>query len=109
MVGRTHLKHLVWIFWTQGVADFLQEVTSRKDQAQYWHSDKPYRFVSVSEFAEAFQHTQAAEHTRQVVSMPFDRAASPKGALVRAVHLSLYHMLVVKVAQHHGSDQAAAS
>lgn len=68
---------------TQGVADFLQEVTSRKDQAQYWHSDKPYSFVSVSEFAEAFRRTKTAEDTRQLVNMPYDRAASPKGALVR--------------------------
>lgn len=67
----------------QGVADFLQEVTSRKDQKQYWHSHKPYHFVSVSEFAEAFQRTQAADRTRKVISMPYDRGASPSGSLVR--------------------------
>ncbi|KAK9266288.1 hypothetical protein L1049_001810 [Liquidambar formosana] len=40
----------------KGVADFLQEVTSRKDQGQYWvRKDEPYRFVTVKEFAEAFQ------------------------------------------------------
>ncbi|KAL3746635.1 hypothetical protein ACJRO7_015577 [Eucalyptus globulus] len=40
----------------KGVADFLQEVTSRKDQEQYWaNKDTPYRFVTVKEFSEAFQ------------------------------------------------------
>ncbi len=66
----------------QGVADFLQEVTSRKDQAQYWFLDKPYRFVSVAEMAEAFQRTQAAQRTRGVLEMPYDRAACPEGSLV---------------------------
>ncbi|KAL1300995.1 hypothetical protein AAHE18_18G221300 [Arachis hypogaea] len=40
----------------KGVADFLQEVTSRKDQEQYWaNKDEPYTFISVREFADAFQ------------------------------------------------------
>ncbi|XXG63179.1 hypothetical protein AAC387_Pa05g1421 [Persea americana] len=40
----------------KGVADFLQEVTSRKDQQQYWtNKDEPYRFISVKEFADEFQ------------------------------------------------------
>nr|POF16743.1 pleiotropic drug resistance protein 1 [Quercus suber] len=40
----------------KGVADFLQEVTSRKDQEQYWaQKDEPYNFVTVKEFSEAFQ------------------------------------------------------
>ncbi|KAF2316394.1 hypothetical protein GH714_041735 [Hevea brasiliensis] len=44
------------------VADFLQEVTSRKDQKQYWaHKDQPYSFITVQEFAEAFNHMTWAE------------------------------------------------
>ena len=66
------------------MADFLQEVTSRKDQAQYWFSDKPYRFVPVAEMAEAFHKTQAAQRTRGILEMPYDRAACPEGSLVRA-------------------------
>ncbi|KAF2323469.1 hypothetical protein GH714_035626 [Hevea brasiliensis] len=39
----------------KGTADFLQEVTSKKDQEQYWaDKNKPYRYVSVPEFAERF-------------------------------------------------------
>ncbi|GAV78743.1 hypothetical protein CFOL_v3_22208 [Cephalotus follicularis] len=37
------------------VTDFLQEVTSKKDQMQYWtHRNKRYRFITVKEFTEAF-------------------------------------------------------
>ncbi|KAJ8422563.1 hypothetical protein Cgig2_026258 [Carnegiea gigantea] len=40
----------------KGVADFLQEVTSRKDREQYWaRRDEPCTLVTVKEFAEAFQ------------------------------------------------------
>nr|AOF42830.1 ABCG/PDR subfamily ABC transporter [Petunia x hybrida] len=40
----------------KGVADFLQEVTSKKDQQQYWaRRDEPYRFITSKEFAEAYQ------------------------------------------------------
>ncbi|KAL6573648.1 hypothetical protein OROHE_002107 [Orobanche hederae] len=40
----------------KGVADFLQEVTSKTDQRQYWlHRDQPYRFITSKEFSEAFQ------------------------------------------------------
>ncbi|CAK0748752.1 hypothetical protein CVIRNUC_001857 [Coccomyxa viridis] len=39
----------------KGIGDFLQEVTSKKDQAQYWaDASKPYRFMPVKEFADAF-------------------------------------------------------
>ncbi|KAI3860698.1 hypothetical protein MKX03_014734 [Papaver bracteatum] len=42
----------------KGVADFLQEVTSKKDQRQYWaRKDEPYNFIPVQDFAEAFQRT----------------------------------------------------
>ncbi|EMS53664.1 Pleiotropic drug resistance protein 13 [Triticum urartu] len=39
----------------KGIADFLQEVTSKKDQAQYWSDlSKPYSFIPVSAMAAAF-------------------------------------------------------
>ncbi|KAL2653873.1 hypothetical protein R1flu_022001 [Riccia fluitans] len=41
----------------KAVADFLQEVISRKDQKQYWSDkSKPYMFFSLEEFAEAFDN-----------------------------------------------------
>ncbi|KAK5818392.1 hypothetical protein PVK06_023328 [Gossypium arboreum] len=43
----------------KGVADFLQEVTSKKDQAQYWADpSKPYMFIPVSEMAIAFKNSR---------------------------------------------------
>ncbi|KAL0297339.1 UNVERIFIED_CONTAM: Pleiotropic drug resistance protein 1 [Sesamum radiatum] len=36
----------------KGVADFLQEVTSKKDQKQYWaNKDEPYRFIPLTVMA----------------------------------------------------------
>ncbi|KAF9591169.1 hypothetical protein IFM89_002124 [Coptis chinensis] len=40
----------------KGIADFLQEVISRKDQAQHWyHTDRPYNYVSTDHFIKKFQ------------------------------------------------------
>ncbi|XP_057534339.1 ABC transporter G family member 39-like isoform X3 [Amaranthus tricolor] len=40
----------------KGVADFLQEVTSKTDQQQYWFKNQiSYQYISVAELAEKFQ------------------------------------------------------
>ncbi|KAH7841200.1 hypothetical protein Vadar_026918 [Vaccinium darrowii] len=66
----------------KGVADYLQEVTSRKDQEQYWEKeDKPYNFVSVTEFAEAFQSFHIGRRLADELSVPFDKANSHPAAL----------------------------
>ncbi|KAJ0092911.1 hypothetical protein Patl1_24755 [Pistacia atlantica] len=40
----------------KGVADFLQQITSKKDQAQYWcQTDTPYNYVSVDQFSQMFK------------------------------------------------------
>ncbi|KAH7846555.1 hypothetical protein Vadar_015347 [Vaccinium darrowii] len=66
----------------KGVADFLQEVTSRKDQEQYWaRRDEPYGFVSVKEFAEAFQSFHVGRKLDDELSIPFDKAKSHPAAL----------------------------
>ncbi|WCJ40426.1 ABC transporter G family member 40 [Euphorbia peplus] len=66
----------------KGVADFLQEVTSRKDQQQYWaHRDQPYNFVNVQEFAEAFQSYDVGRRVEEVLSTPFDKSKSHPAAL----------------------------
>ncbi|GER36587.1 pleiotropic drug resistance protein [Striga asiatica] len=66
----------------KGVADFLQEVTSKKDQAQYWASkDEPYRFISVSEFAEAFQSSPVGRTLEDELAVPFDKKKSHPAAL----------------------------
>lgn len=66
----------------KGVADFLQEVTSRKDQGQYWiNSDETYRYVPVKEFAEAFQSFHVGQAIKSELAVPFDKSRSHPAAL----------------------------
>ncbi|KAG0538404.1 hypothetical protein BDA96_03G233200 [Sorghum bicolor] len=66
----------------KGVADFLQEVTSRKDQKQYWvWHDKPYRYVSVKEFATAFQCFHVGRAIANELAIPFDKSKNHPAAL----------------------------
>ncbi|XVF24885.1 hypothetical protein REPUB_Repub13aG0166000 [Reevesia pubescens] len=61
----------------KGVADFLQEVTSRKDQKQYWaQTDRAYSFVTVEEFAEAFQSFYVGKGLQTDLATPFDKTRS---------------------------------
>ncbi|XP_048139356.1 pleiotropic drug resistance protein 1-like [Rhodamnia argentea] len=66
----------------KGVADFLQEVTSRKDQHQYWvRKDEPYTFVTVREFAEAFRSFHVWRKLGAELSTPFDKSKNHPAAL----------------------------
>ncbi|PUZ59878.1 hypothetical protein GQ55_4G078800 [Panicum hallii var. hallii] len=66
----------------KGVADFLQEVTSKKDQKQYWaHHDQPYRYVSVKEFAESFCSFRVGQAMENEIAVPFDKSMSHPSAL----------------------------
>ncbi|CAK7336320.1 unnamed protein product [Dovyalis caffra] len=66
----------------KGVADFLQEITSRKDQQQYWmHKDEPYSFVTVKEFVEAFQSFHVGRRIGDELSIPFEKSQSHPAAL----------------------------
>ncbi|KAH6836491.1 pleiotropic drug resistance 12 [Perilla frutescens var. hirtella] len=66
----------------KGVADFLQEVTSEKDQQQYWaHRDEPYRFISVDKFSEAFQSSGVGRRLRDEIEIPYDKSKSHRAAL----------------------------
>ncbi|XP_044485865.1 pleiotropic drug resistance protein 1-like [Mangifera indica] len=66
----------------KGVADFLQEVTSKKDQQQYWaRGDEPYRFITVKEFADAFQSFHVGRKIGDELGVPFDKRKSHPAAL----------------------------
>nr|XP_043627466.1 pleiotropic drug resistance protein 1-like isoform X8 [Erigeron canadensis] len=66
----------------KGVADFLQEVTSKKDQEQYWTKrDEAYIFVTSREFAEAFQSFHIGRRIGDELATPFDRSKSHSAAL----------------------------
>ncbi|KAK7294130.1 hypothetical protein RJT34_17013 [Clitoria ternatea] len=66
----------------KGVADFLQEVTSRKDQEQYWvRRDEPYSFVTVTQFAEAFHSFHDGRRIGEELATPFDKSKNHPAAL----------------------------
>ncbi|CAH9075903.1 unnamed protein product [Cuscuta europaea] len=67
----------------KGTADFLQEVTSRKDQEQYWEDrGKPYRFISVKEFGRRFKTFHVGLRLDNELSVPYDKSRNHKAALV---------------------------
>ncbi|CAL5426860.1 unnamed protein product [Camellia sinensis] len=68
----------------KGVADFLQEVTSRKDQAQYWaDASKPYVFLPVSEIAEAFRNSKYGRSLESSLSVQYDKSKNHPSALCK--------------------------
>ncbi|XP_010262843.1 PREDICTED: ABC transporter G family member 31-like [Nelumbo nucifera] len=68
----------------KGVADFLQEVTSRKDQAQYWADPwKPYVFLSVSKITDAFRNSEFGRSVESNLSVPYDKRKSHPSALAK--------------------------
>ncbi|CAH1422174.1 unnamed protein product [Lactuca virosa] len=67
----------------KGTADFLQEVTSKKDQEQYWaDKNRPYRYISVSEFSKRFKNFHVGEKLKNELSIPYDKSKSHQAALV---------------------------
>ncbi|KAJ1377530.1 P-loop containing nucleoside triphosphate hydrolase [Sesbania bispinosa] len=69
----------------KGVADFLQEVTSKKDQAQYWaDKSKPYKFISVPEIEEAFRNSKYGKSMESMYTAPFDKSKSHPSALPKS-------------------------
>ena len=60
----------------KGIADFLQEVTSHKDQQQYWADQaRPYEFVPVEAFSRAFRETDVGRRGLQHLEQPYERPA----------------------------------
>nr|GLL36389.1 ABC transporter G family member 39-like isoform X1 [Ipomoea trifida] len=67
----------------KGTADFLQEVTSKKDQEQYWlRKEQPYQYISVAEFAEAFTSFRLGQQLADELSIPYDKSRAHPAALV---------------------------
>ncbi|WVZ68984.1 hypothetical protein U9M48_017853 [Paspalum notatum var. saurae] len=67
----------------KGVADFLQEVTSKKDQEQYWiQSEKPYHHVSVPDFVAKFKKFHMGKSLKKQLSVPFHKRKIHRSALV---------------------------
>ncbi|KAJ1404213.1 P-loop containing nucleoside triphosphate hydrolase [Sesbania bispinosa] len=68
----------------KGVANFLQEVTSRKDQEQYWfRRDIPYQYISVPEFVAHFNNYCIGQQLHEEIQVPFDSNKTHPAALVK--------------------------
>ncbi|KAL3538335.1 hypothetical protein ACH5RR_001701 [Cinchona calisaya] len=66
----------------KGVADFLQEVISKKDQAQYWYSSKEtYSYVSVDAFSRKFRESFYGKKLSEELSSPLLKSKSHKDAM----------------------------
>ncbi|KAL4562385.1 hypothetical protein LXL04_034587 [Taraxacum kok-saghyz] len=67
----------------KGHADFLQEVTSRKDQEQYWGDRSiPYKYIAVSQLAEQFKRFHIGARLQDELSLAYNKATNQKSALV---------------------------
>ncbi|KAI8565935.1 hypothetical protein RHMOL_Rhmol02G0000500 [Rhododendron molle] len=71
----------------KGAADFLQEVISEKDQAQFWcRTDLHYSYISVDQFCEMFKTSSLGQRLEEELSNPYDRSNSPKNSLSFSVY-----------------------
>ncbi|KAL6560039.1 Pleiotropic drug resistance protein 2 [Orobanche gracilis] len=67
----------------KGIADFLQEVTSVKDQEHYWfRKNEPYRYISVAEFVNCFSSFHIGHKLVDELAIPYDRTKGHPAALV---------------------------
>ncbi|XP_025888754.1 pleiotropic drug resistance protein 3 isoform X2 [Solanum lycopersicum] len=66
----------------KGVADFLQEVTSKKDQAQYWHETKEtYKFLSVDTLSRKFKESPYRKKLNDELSVAYDKSRCHKNSI----------------------------
>ncbi|KAM7478542.1 hypothetical protein LguiA_026755 [Lonicera macranthoides] len=66
----------------KGVADFLQEVISRKDQAKYWHgTEQNYSYVSVEMLCTKFKESRFGKKLDEELSMTLMKSQSHKNSL----------------------------
>ncbi|CAK7334854.1 unnamed protein product [Dovyalis caffra] len=66
----------------KNVADFLQEVISKKDQEQYWSvPNRPYRYIPPGQFVEAFHSFHIGRSLSEELAVPFDKRYNHPAAL----------------------------
>ncbi|KAF5454239.1 hypothetical protein F2P56_023919 [Juglans regia] len=66
----------------KGVADFIQEVISRKDQAQYWsQTDVPYSYIPNDILSKKFNESPYGKKLNEDLSEPYDTSQSNQNAL----------------------------
>lgn len=57
------------------------QLTSEKDQGQYWFLNSQYSYVSVTKFAEGFQSFHVGNALAQELAIPFDKRDGHPAAL----------------------------
>ncbi|XP_010541365.1 PREDICTED: ABC transporter G family member 42-like [Tarenaya hassleriana] len=79
----------------KGVADFIQEVISKKDQEQYWwRTDQPYGYVSTDQFIDRFRKSHLGLELEELLSKPFESSRAHEDSLCfRKYSLSKWDML----------------
>ncbi|KAI4344717.1 hypothetical protein L6164_011911 [Bauhinia variegata] len=66
----------------KGVADYLQEVISKKDQGQYWYrTDTPYSYISVDQLSQMFKASYWGQMLNAELTQPYDESQSHEDAL----------------------------
>ncbi|KAH7832973.1 hypothetical protein Vadar_001925 [Vaccinium darrowii] len=66
----------------KGVADFLQEVISRKDQAQYWHQEEEsWSYISVDSFCKKFKDSTFGKMVDDELSDAYTESQSYKNGI----------------------------
>ncbi len=64
------------------MSGLLVQVTSHKDQQQYWFDkQQPYRYISVKQFAERFQAFHVGQEMAHELAVPYDKNRNHKAAL----------------------------
>ncbi|PIA39226.1 hypothetical protein AQUCO_02700421v1 [Aquilegia coerulea] len=67
----------------KGIADFLQEVTSKKDQEQYWcNKNQAYRYLSTADFRKFFKSFHIGQRISEELETPYDKSRAHPAALV---------------------------
>ncbi|CAN6460430.1 unnamed protein product [Victoria cruziana] len=84
----------------KGTADFLQEVMSKKDQAQYWCGSGPYGYVTVEEFEKKFKFSDLGKGLSEELMKPFHRSQSQKDAVAFTIYsLSKWELFKICMAR----------
>ncbi|KAH7834972.1 hypothetical protein Vadar_021552 [Vaccinium darrowii] len=72
----------------KGVADFVQEVISRKDQARYWHQgEQSCSYISVDMFSRKFKESIYGKQLGEELSQPFIKSHDKN-----AISFSMYSL-----------------
>ncbi|KAI8027821.1 Pleiotropic drug resistance protein 3 [Camellia lanceoleosa] len=71
----------------KGVADFLQEIMSKKDQAQYWHqAEQPCNYISADMFSKKFKESNFGKKLDDELSKQFMKSQSHKNAISFSIY-----------------------